>query len=82
MDMLHLILFLITGLAVGWGYGTYMKGKGFGTLGNLIVGIIGAFIGGHLLGILGITTFGLIGTLIMAILGAFILLFLVGLVKK
>jgi uncharacterized membrane protein YeaQ/YmgE (transglycosylase-associated protein family) len=59
-----------------------MKGKGFGLIGNLIVGVIGAFIGGFVFQQLGIAAGGLIGSLITAVIGAVVLLFIVGLVKK
>ena len=82
INMVHLILFLLIGIVSGYLSGKFMKGKGFGTFGNLIVGIIGALIGGHLFTILGMTGFGLIGSLIMAVIGAVVLLFLAGLIKK
>ena len=59
-----------------------MKGGGLGLVGNLIVGVIGAFLGGILFDIWGITAGGLIGSIITATAGAVVLLFIVGLVKK
>jgi uncharacterized membrane protein YeaQ/YmgE (transglycosylase-associated protein family) len=59
-----------------------MKGRGFGLIGNLIVGVIGAFVGGFLFRILGLTAGGLIGSLVVAFVGAVVLLFIVGLMKK
>ena len=47
-------LFLLVGLVAGWLAGQIMKGKRFGLVGNLVVGVIGAFIGGYVLGLLGI----------------------------
>ncbi|MEM8931638.1 MAG: GlsB/YeaQ/YmgE family stress response membrane protein [Acidobacteriota bacterium] len=78
---MSLIYFLLLGLAAGWLAGQVMKGKGFGLVGNMIVGCIGAVLGGFLFGQLGIGG-GLIGSLIVAFLGAVVLLFLIGLVKK
>ena len=60
-----------------------MKGSGFGLVGNIIVGIVGAFIGTFVLGALGISLgAGLIGSIISALIGAMILLFIIGLVKR
>ena len=42
---MNLLLFLLIGLVAGWLAGQIMKGKGFGLVGNLIVGVIGAFFG-------------------------------------
>jgi uncharacterized membrane protein YeaQ/YmgE (transglycosylase-associated protein family) len=76
-----LLWFVIIGAIAGWLAGQFMKGHGFGLLGDIIVGVIGAFIGRYIsqsagLGFGG----GLIGTLIVAFLGAVILLFVVRLI--
>ena len=47
-----LLIWLIVGLIAGWAAGQFMKGSGFGLIGDIIVGIIGAFIGGTLFGFL------------------------------
>lgn len=74
------LLFLLIGLVAGWLAGVIMKGKGFGLVGNLIVGVIGAILGGWLLG--GWINGGLIASLVVALIGAIILLFIIGLFKK
>jgi uncharacterized membrane protein YeaQ/YmgE (transglycosylase-associated protein family) len=74
--MLDLIYFLLIGLAAGWLAGTLMKGQGFGLVGNLIVGVIGAILGGLLFRLVGLAATGLIGSLICATVGAVVLLFL------
>ena len=50
MDITSLIIFLIIGAVAGWIAGQLMKGRGFGVIGNIIVGIVWAFLGGFLLG--------------------------------
>ena len=80
--MNSLLFFLLIGLVAGWLAGQIMKGAGFGLVGNLIVGVIGAFVGGFIFDTLGIATYGLIGSLIAALVGAIVLLWVVGLVKK
>jgi uncharacterized membrane protein YeaQ/YmgE (transglycosylase-associated protein family) len=75
------VLWLVIGAVAGWLAGKIMKGKGFGLIGNIIVGIIGAVIGGWLLGGL-FSGLGLIGTLITAVVGAVLLLFVIGLIFK
>ncbi len=57
-------------------------GRGFGILGDIIVGVLGALVGGHVLSWFGVYTYGLIGSLVAAVLGAVILLFLIRLVKR
>ncbi len=79
---MHLIGFLIIGLIAGWLAETIMKGRGAGLIVNLIVGVVGAYVGGLLFGFLGLPLHGIVGSLISATVGAVVLLFLVGLIKK
>jgi uncharacterized membrane protein YeaQ/YmgE (transglycosylase-associated protein family) len=74
--MTDLIYFLLIGLAAGWLGGQLMKGHSFGLVGNLIVGVIGAFLGGFLFRLVGLAATGLLGRLICATVGAIVLLFL------
>jgi uncharacterized membrane protein YeaQ/YmgE (transglycosylase-associated protein family) len=76
------ILFLLIGLIAGWLAGKIMRGAGFGLIGDLIVGIIGALLGGWLFGVLGFHAGGLIGSLIVALVGALIFLWLLRLIKR
>ena len=64
---MQLILFLIIGGIAGLVAGKIMRGGGFGIVVNMIVGIIGSFIGGFMLGVLGFSAGGLIAQLITAI---------------
>ncbi|MBC8087497.1 MAG: GlsB/YeaQ/YmgE family stress response membrane protein [Phycisphaerae bacterium] len=76
-----LIWFLLIGLCAGWLAGKIMKGGGFGIIGDLIVGVIGAFLGAWVFGMLGIGAGGLLGALVTATIGAILLLFLIRLIK-
>lgn len=80
---MHLLWFIIIGLAAGWLAGKIMKGKGFGLVGDIVVGVIGALIGGFLFRALGVSTDGgLLGSLIVAVIGAVVLLYVLRLFKK
>lgn len=65
-----LIGWLIIGLLAGWLSGEVVRGKGFGCLGNTLLGLIGAVVGGWLFEQLHIATFGFIGSLAAATVGA------------
>lgn len=82
MDITGLIIFLAIGAVAGWLAGTLMKGRGFGLLANIVIGIIGSFLGGFVFSFLGIATGGLIGSIITATAGAALLLFIVRVLKK
>ncbi len=62
--------------------GHIMKGGGFGLAGDLVVGVIGALLGGWLFAVAGILTAGLIGSLITATIGAMLLLLLLRAIKR
>ena len=72
---------LVVGIVAGWLAGRVMEGGGFGLIGDLIVGLIGAFIGDWLLPRLGIHLgTGIIALIINAFIGAVVLLLLLRLV--
>lgn len=72
--MFHLIGFLLIGLAAGWLAGQILHGGSFGLKGNLVVGVLGALIGGVLFWLLGFKATGPQGSLISATVGAIVLL--------
>jgi uncharacterized membrane protein YeaQ/YmgE (transglycosylase-associated protein family) len=78
----NLIPFLVVGLVAGWLAGRIMKGAGFGLVGDLVVGVIGAFIGVWLFGLLGISAGGIIGLLVVSLVGALVLLYVIRMVKR
>ncbi len=82
MDATSLIWFLVIGLIAGWLAGQVMRGGGFGLIGDMIVGVIGAFLGGWLFGLMGIAAGGLIGSLITAFVGAVLLIFLLRVIRR
>jgi len=73
---------LIIGAIAGWLAGTLVKGRGFGLIVDIIVGIVGAFIGGWVFGLIGLTAWGLVGQLAMATVGAVILLVIIKAIKS
>jgi uncharacterized membrane protein YeaQ/YmgE (transglycosylase-associated protein family) len=80
---MNIIWFVIIGAFAGWLAGLIMKGRGFGFLGNLAVGIVGAIAGGFLFDVLGIYPEpSLLGSLLTAVIGAVLLLALVSAFKK
>ena len=63
---MNLIMFVSVGILAGWLAGRVMKGGGFGVIGELVVGAVGAFLGGSLLGVLRISVgHGFVGSLVL-----------------
>jgi uncharacterized membrane protein YeaQ/YmgE (transglycosylase-associated protein family) len=73
--MSPLLWFIVIGLVAGWLAGQVVKGRGFGLLGDIVIGVCGALIGGFLFRELGASSGGgLTGSLIVATIGAIVLL--------
>lgn len=68
-----LVWWIIIGLVAGWIAGHLTRGRGFGCLVDIILGLIGAVLGGWIFTRLGIVTFGFFGSLAAATVGAVLL---------
>ena len=83
MGIQSILIIVIIGAIAGWLAGQIVKGFGFGLLGNIVVGILGAFVAGLIFPVIGLGFGGgIVGAIIHATLGAVILLFLIKLVKR
>ena len=76
------IYILVVGLIAGWSAGKIMKGKGFGLVCDLVVGVLGAIVGYWICDELGIGIYGILGSIVVALLGALLLLYALRLIKK
>lgn len=79
---MRFIVYIIAGLVAGYLAGLLWKGRGFGFIGNLLIGICGAFVGGFLLPLLGFSIHGFPAQVISAVAGALLLLWIISLIKK
>jgi uncharacterized membrane protein YeaQ/YmgE (transglycosylase-associated protein family) len=76
-----LLVIIVVGIVAGWLAGRIMEGGGFGLIGDLVVGLIGAFIGDWLLPRLGIHLgVGIVALIVNAFIGAVVLLLILRLV--
>lgn len=79
---MELLWFLLIGLIAGW-LASAIVGGGYGIVGDIVVGIVGAFLGGFLFRTLGISAGGgMLGSIIVATVGAIVLLLLLRLVRR
>lgn len=87
VDIGQLIVWIITGALAGYLAGLVLRGRGFGTLGNIVIGLLGGILGGLLFGLLGIRielptfTFSL-ADLVVAFIGAILLVLVLGSVRR
>ena len=83
MQVEALLVLLLIGAVAGFLAGVIVKGYGFGVVGNIVIGIVGAVVGGALLPRLGLFTGAdIIGQIISATIGAVALLVLIGVVRR
>jgi uncharacterized membrane protein YeaQ/YmgE (transglycosylase-associated protein family) len=78
------IAWIIIGVIAGWLTGKLMKGSGFGFFMDMIVGLVGALIGGFLsshLGLGGVGQHGMIISIVIAVIGAIILTWILRLIS-
>lgn len=85
MSLINIIVWIVFGALAGW-IASIITGKNrkMGGLANVVVGVIGAFLGGaimNFLGYQGVTGFNL-WSLLVAIGGAVVLIWLVGLIRR
>jgi uncharacterized membrane protein YeaQ/YmgE (transglycosylase-associated protein family) len=81
--MLFLFYIILVGLVAGWATGKIIKGSGYGVLTDIVLGIVGSFIGHFVMRVLGFySTGGLIPNILVAILGAVLLVAIVRAIKK
>ena len=74
---MYLIWEICIGILAGFLAGKIMRGRGYGVLIDLLLGMVGSVIGGVVFGLLGLTAYGLVGQLVIATAGAVMLIWLV-----
>jgi uncharacterized membrane protein YeaQ/YmgE (transglycosylase-associated protein family) len=82
---MSLLYILVIGAVAGWLAGLLWKGGGFGLIWNIALGILGSFVGGWLLGQLGVVIIvgsPTVSLIITSVIGAVVVLFVAGLVRR
>lgn len=83
MSLAAIVIWLVIGAIAGWLAGLIVKGYGFGLVGNIVIGILGAVFGGWIFAALGIgPSLGVVGAIIGATIGAVLLLLLIKVVRR
>ena len=78
-----IIIMLIIGAIAGWAAGQIMKERSLGLVGNIVVGVIGSFVGSKILSLLHLYhNHDFFGNLISSILGAVVVLWVVNFIKS
>jgi uncharacterized membrane protein YeaQ/YmgE (transglycosylase-associated protein family) len=83
MSLETVLLWVVVGLIAGW-LASAVVGGGYGLIGDIVVGVVGAFLGGVIFRALHIGTpfHGLAGTIFVAFIGAVVLLLILRLIRR
>ena len=67
------VWFLFIGGVIGWLAGLIVRGRGFGIIGDIVIGIVGALLGGWMARAVGLATGSSVGAFLLALVGAVVL---------
>ena len=76
------VWFFFIGGVVGWLAGLIVRGRGFGIIGDIVIGIVGAMLGGWMARVIGISAGSSVGAFLLALVGAVVLVGLTRLVVR
>lgn len=82
MNLMGLLIALLIGAVAGFLAGQIVKGRGFGLVGNIVVGIVGALLFGFLFGNFNLLSSPILNEIAGGTIGAVILLVIISLFKK
>jgi uncharacterized membrane protein YeaQ/YmgE (transglycosylase-associated protein family) len=79
---MQFLIWIISGIIAGWLAGLLVKGKGFGLIGDLVIGLLGGLIGGWLAGLFGLQAVSWLGNIITAAVGGVVLVAIVRILRR
>ena len=72
-NVAYWVWFLFIGGVIGWLAGVIVRGRGFGIIADIVIGIVGAMLGGWIARAIGLSTGSSAGAFLMALVGAVVL---------
>lgn len=79
---MQFLIWIISGIIAGWLAGLLVKGKGFGFIGDLVIGLLGGFVGGWLAGFFGLQATSWLGDIVTAALGGVVLVVIARILRR
>lgn len=77
-----ILIWIVVGIVAGWLTGLVVKGRGFGLLGDLVVGLLGGVVGGLVFGQFGLAPTNWLGQVFVSLIGGIILVGLIRLLRR
>lgn len=78
--ILGIVIPLAIWMGIGWASGKLLRGKGYGPIGDVLLGLLGGVVGNVLFGMMNIGIGGVVGTFAAGIVGAVVFIFVIRLV--
>jgi len=78
----NVLIWIIVGLIAGWLTGLVVKGRGFGVLGDVIIGLLGGVLGGYIFGLVGVAPTSVLGQIVVSFVGGVLLVAIVRLLRR
>ena len=80
---MHFVVWILAGIVAGWLTGLIMRGRGYGLIGDLVIGLLGGLLGGWLFSLLHLPDIGgWIGEIIIAVVGGVVLVAIVRALRR
>ena len=79
---MNTIIWIVSGIIAGWLAGVIVKGRGFGIIGDFIIGLIGGVLGGWLSGLLGFSASSWLGQVLVAAGGGVVLVLIIRAIRR
>ena len=79
---MRFLVWIISGIVAGWLTGLVMKGRGYGLIVDLVIGLLGGVIGGWLFSLFGVATHSWLGEILVAVIGGVVLVAIVRVLRR
>ena len=79
---MSIVYWIISGVVAGWLTGLVMRGRGYGLIGDLVIGLLGSVMGGWLFGLFGLAPRIWAGEIIVAFIGGVVLVCIVRILRR
>ncbi len=79
---MNVLIWIVSGILAGWLTGLIMRGRGFGLIGDLVIGLLGGLLGGWLFSLLGLAAASWLGQIAVAVVGGVVLVAIVRALRR
>lgn len=79
---MYILIWIVSGIIAGWLTGLIMRGRGFGLVGDLVIGLLGGLVGGFLARAFGLAPASWLGQIIVAVVGGIVLVAIIRALRR